>query len=171
MAAVEPSCKRLDADVRLPASRLRGCTDAPKAPSTHRRPGVAVVAALMGVVVSPLGAAGKEPARPLETPNASDLRFGYGADSTTKAARQRPHTTRVRPHERSGSPPAKKSGLASRRPTRSTLRDFTPRPSSSAACCTERAGDVSFYFAPPSEIAESCGPHAAACYWRRRSGR
>src|SRR5688572_30534044 len=82
---------RVCAAVGLVANASSRCETPPKSSErvamAHRKPRarsgvlrVAVVAALMGLVVSPLGAAGKEHARQLETPNASDLRFGYGAE-------------------------------------------------------------------------------------------
>jgi len=139
----------------------------------HRRPRVrsgvlrvAVVAALMGLVISPLGAAGKEPARQLETPNAGDLRFGYGADIDTKAAstndRDDPlpiaRAFRVASGEevRIGVSPAYSFDDARLQ----AWADFI-----GSLLHGSELGEVTFYFVPPSEIAESCGPRAAACYW------
>ena len=140
----------------------------------HRKPrvrsgvlGIAVVAALMGLVVSPLGAAGKEHARQLETPNASDLRFGYGAGIDAKAASANDRNDGPRPTTRAfrvasgeevriGVSPAYSFDAARLQ----AWADFI-----GSLLHGSELGAVSFYFAPPSEIAEACGPHAAACYY------
>ena len=139
----------------------------------HRKPRVrsgvvrvAVVAALMGLVISPLGAAGKEHARQLETPSVSDLRFGYGAEDRDdevdfgRGSEPRPTTRAFRvasgEEVRIGVSPAYSFDDARLQ----AWADFIGSLLHGSELAT-----VSFYFAPPSEIAEACGPHAAACYW------
>lgn len=127
---------------------------------------VAVVAALIGLVISPLGAAGKEPARQLETPNASDLRFGYGAEHHEdesdfgRGSEPRPTTRAFRvasgEEVRIGVSPAYSFDAARLQ----AWADFI-----GSLLHGSELGEVEFYFVPPSEIGESCGAHAAACYW------
>jgi hypothetical protein len=132
---------------------------------------VVVVAAIAGLVALSSNAAGEEQVRSqLEMPTSFDLRFATGRSI---------HGTGVPLDDRNDEPdprpvPTRRSRAASGAEVSIGVSPSYSFDAARIQAWVDFIGSllhgseletVSFYIAPPSEIGEFCGPHAAACYW------
>ena len=132
---------------------------------------VGVVGVLVGLIASPLRATGEQPVRrQLEMPTVFDLRFASDVGIHATTAPLDDHNDEPGP----GAMPTRRYRAASGAEVNIGVSTSYSFDDARIQAWVDFIGSllhgselktVAFYIAPPSEVAEFCGPHAAACYW------